>query len=184
MVNKCNRKGIFEAILVCVMLTAAGGQSCSDRSESVALPTPSSAGALADSYTVHMILDAWAEESHEFALEVLVVLANEPDSAERLRAFEFSELQWQQLPQQDRDRLGQVISIDRPRTMFRVGRAAIERGVAARDRGEIDEARRWFQAAKRLGQANDRPPEEIVAVGRVSGRKLITLADRELDLLP
>jgi hypothetical protein len=115
---------------------------------------------------------------------VLLALADKPDWAERLRAFEFSEWQWQQLPRRERDRLGQEISIDRPRTILRVGVAAIECGVAARDRGEIDKAERWFQAAKRLGHANDRPPEEIVNIARLSGRKLVALADRELDLLP
>jgi len=128
---------------------------------------------------VQRALSQWRANQREEAVQTILTAA---EADKPLRAFDLSEHEFASKTQAQRDLLSPQL-LDAAESLRALGRAIIETGRSAAQAGDQAQARRLFNAAHALGTANTGGPEQIVAIGNLAGKEIITAAQSALDAL-
>jgi len=127
---------------------------------------------------VASVLALWDAGNAKAALSQLLAIDTDAD----LRAFGISERQYASLPAQDRDSLLPQL-LNTSASLRALGQAAITEGEAVAKAGNRSQARHWFEAVRRLGQANTGGADQIIILGNATGVALVQRADKALAAL-
>lgn len=164
------------AIMLLSSLLVACGKS---PSYSSAPPPPTQAASSAPSASFMRLIER--DPPSESDIAEFLALASGADAPSAMRVFTIPESDFTERKVADADNQAQNY-IDLSADLRRFSRAVIDRGNALRDSGDIEDARRHYQAVLTAADANSW--EGVAQVGKMTADAMRRAAEAELAKLP